>query len=116
LNHAADAAFPSATTEGIAMTTSTKKRVRRAARRAMPLETHESAVRKAVEIGAAGAGAYIAGKSLFAMLKFLVGATIVVAAAAAVVSLLPEPTQRRLIGSAKTAASGVAGNLIGLSR
>ncbi|HEY1708427.1 MAG TPA: hypothetical protein VGG10_09180 [Rhizomicrobium sp.] len=98
------------------MTTSTKKRVRRAAKRAMPLETRDDTLTKAVEIGAAGVGAYIAGKSLFAMLRFLVGATIVVATAAAVVSLLPETTQRRLIGSAKTAASGVAGNLIGLSR
>lgn len=98
------------------MTASTRKRVRRAAKQAMPLETRDDAMTKAIEIGAAGVGAYVAGKGLFAMLRFLVGATIVVATAAAVVALLPEPAQRKLIGTAKNAASGVAGNVIGLSR
>lgn len=83
-----------------------KKRVRRAKRavkRAMPLENKSNA-RKAVRIGAIGAGAWIAAKVAWSVTRFVVGSALVIAAAAAAVTLVPKETQRQIAGSLRGAA------------
>ena len=86
---------------------SAKKRVRRAkraAKRAMPLEINKANARKAARFGAIGASAWIVGKTLFSIVRIAVGSLLVVAAAAAAVSLVPKSTQRQLAGNVRDMA------------
>jgi hypothetical protein len=83
-----------------------KKRVRRAksaAKRAIPLEINKTNVRKAAKIGAVGAGAWIAGRALWAAARVVVGTALVVAAAAAAATLVPKETQKQIAGNLRGA-------------
>ncbi len=87
--------------------TPAKKRVRQAkaaVSKAMPLENKNATTRKAVKLGAIGAGAWIAGKAVFSVIRVVVGAALVVAAAAAAATLVPKPVQRQLAGKVRDAA------------
>ncbi|HEX2593252.1 MAG TPA: hypothetical protein VHL34_17250 [Rhizomicrobium sp.] len=95
------------TTASATTVSTAKKRVRKAkaaVKKAMPLETTAKTAKKAVKIGAIGAGAMMAGKAAFSALRYVVGSVIVVGAAVAAASLIPKPMQRQLIGNARSVA------------
>jgi hypothetical protein len=82
-----------------------KKRVRRATgatKRATPLKVSNSNLRKATR--AAGAKAWMVGRTLFSIARIAVGGLLVVAAAAAAASLVPRSTQRQLAGNVRDIA------------
>jgi hypothetical protein len=86
------------------MTTTTNKKrpSRRAAKKSMPLEN--APVRKAAKLGALGAGAWIAGRAVFGIVRVIVGTALVAAAAAAAVAFVPKPVQRQIAGNLRNAA------------